>query len=98
LNVIAAPVAPITDLVTVEQAIRVQIERFGGDLVGASVEDIAGTETLIIDFTITSDQAEITAQQYHQIADQQLVTVTFTGQEREPGSWREIMATVTPVS
>lgn len=98
LNVIAAPVGPITDLTTVEQAIRVQIDSFGGELVGTTVEDIAGTETLIIDYTVTSDQGVIVAQQYHQIANEQLLTVTFTGQERRPGAWRDIVATVTPLS
>jgi hypothetical protein len=97
MNVIVVPVGPITDLVTVEAAISVQIDSFGGTLENSVTEDINGIEALIVDYTMASARGEVAARQYHEIIGEYLYTTTFTGIESGPGTWRRIAETLAPI-
>jgi hypothetical protein len=97
MNVIVAPVAPITDLVTVDAAITVQIKSFGGTLESSSTEDVNGIEALVVDYTIPTAEGDVAARQYHEIIGEYLYTTTFTGTESQPGTWRRMVETLTPI-
>lgn len=93
MDAIVVPVDPLTDLVAVERIITAQIDASPWNLLAASTSDVAGVETLVLDYALTLETGETPARQYHQIRAGDLLSLTFIGEEGEPGSWERMVGT-----